>query len=115
MRVPVHVAALFPYTTLFRSRGVGFRQVGGVRRHNGGVVGAEDVDGDRARGAVGARNRETVGVGGAGDELVMRRARGVAPRAVRVDRELAVAAGRIGLGYEMRVAVDVADAQRPGG
>src|SRR5205085_6599608 len=81
----------FPYTTLFRSgnvgRRVGLGQVGRVSRQDRGVVGAEDVDGDGRGGAVGARNRERVGIGRAVDELVVRRAGGVGPGAVGAGSE----------------------------
>ena len=82
---------------------------------NRGVVGAEDVDGDRAEGAVGAGDREGVGVGGAGGELVVRRAGGVGPGAGGVDGEGAVAADGGGLRHEGDGAVDVADGERAGG
>ena len=58
---------------------------------------------------------EGVGVGGAGDELVVRRAGGVGPGAGGIDGEGAVAAGGAGLRHEGRRAVDVADGQRAGG
>src|SRR5437762_2597396 len=79
-------SALFPYTTLFRS----------------GVVGAEDVEGDRGQRAVGAGDRERVAVGRAGGKLVVRRAGRVGPGAGAVDREGAVGAGGGGLGDEGR-------------
>ena len=66
-------------------------------------------------GAVGARDREGVGVGGAGRKLVVRRARGVGPGAGGVDGEGAVAAGGGGLRHEAGRAVDVADGERAGG
>ena len=94
---------------------VGLGQIADVGGENRGVVGAEDVDGDRAEGAVGAGDREGVGVGGAGGELVVGRAGGVGPGAGGVDREGAVAAGGAGLRHEGRGAVDVADGQRAGG
>src|SRR4029079_3186525 len=87
----------------------------GVRGELDRVVGAEDVDGDRAERAVGARDREGVGVGGAGRNLVVRRARGVGPGAGGVDGEGAVATGSGGLRHEAGRAVDVADGERAGG
>src|SRR4029079_15952333 len=86
--------------------------VGGDNR---GVVGAEDVDGDRGEGAVGAGDREGVGVGGAGRKLVVRRARGVGTGAGGLDGEGAIAAGGGGLRHEAGRAVDVADGERAGG
>ena len=65
--------------------------------------------------AVGAGDREGVGVGGAGDELVVRRAGGVGPGAGGIDGEGAVAADGAGLRHEGGRAVDVADGQRAGG
>ena len=95
---------------------IGLGQVADVGGQHRGVVGAEDVDGDRGGGAVGARDREGVGVGGAGRRTRCgRRARGVGPGAGGVDREGAVAAGGGGLRHEARRAVDVADGQRAGG
>src|SRR5437762_51002 len=79
-------SALFPYTTLFRS----------------GVVGAEDVEGDRGQRAVGAGDRERVAVGRAGGKRVVRRAGRVGPGAGGVDREGAVGAEGGGLGDEGR-------------
>src|SRR5439155_678709 len=71
-------------------------------REDRGVVGAEDVDGDRGQRAVGAGDRERVAVGRAGGKLVVRRARRVGPGAGAVDREGAVGAGGGGLGSEER-------------
>ena len=85
---------------------VRLRDVGGQHRR---VVGAEDVDGDRGQRAVGAGDREGVGVGGAGHELVVGGACGVGPGAGAIDGEGAVAAGGAGLRHEGRRAVDVAD------
>src|SRR5207244_2888312 len=83
-------------------------------REDRGVVGAEDVDGDRGQRAVGAGDRERVAVGRAGGRLEVRRARRVGPGAGAVDREGAVGAGGGGLGDEGRRAVDVADGERAG-
>src|SRR6185369_13511394 len=94
---------------------VGLAQIADVGGEHRGVVGAEDVDFDRAEGAVGAGDREGVGVGGAGHELVVRRAGGVGPGAGGVDGEGAVAAGGGGLRHEAGGAVDVADGERAGG
>src|SRR4029079_11212141 len=96
-------------------RRVGLAQIADVGGDNRGVVGAEDVDGDRAEGAVGAGDREGVGVGGAGGKLVVRRAGGVGPGAGGVDGEGAVAADGGGLRHEGGGAVDVADGERAGG
>src|SRR5205823_6390395 len=93
----------------------GLGQLDRSDRQNGGVVGAEDVDGDRGQGAVGARHREGVGVGGAANELVVGGIRCVCPTLCRSDREVAVAAGGGSLRHEGRRAVDVADGQRAGG
>src|SRR6185295_18138902 len=86
--------------------------VGGEHR---GVVGAEDVDGDGRGSAVGAGDREGVGVGGAVLELVVRGACGVGPGAGGIDGEGAVAADGGGLRHEAGRAVDVADGERAGG
>src|SRR6185369_11900658 len=94
---------------------VGLAQIADVGGEHRGVVGAEDVDFDRAEGAVGAGDREGVGVGGAGHELVVRRAGGVGPGAGGIDGEGAVAAGGGGLRHEAGRAVDVADGERAGG
>ena len=94
---------------------VGLAQIADVGGDNRGVVGAEDVDGDRAEGAVGAGDREGVGVGGAGGKLVVRRAGGVGPGAGGVDGEGAVAADGGGLRHEGGGAVDVADGEHAGG
>src|SRR5207302_723364 len=80
-----------------------------------GVVGAEDVDGDRGQRAVGAGDRERVAVGRAGGKLVVRRARRVGPGAGAVDREGAVGAGGGGLGDEGGRAGDGVDGGRAGG
>ena len=66
-------------------------------------------------GAVGAGDREGVGVGGAGGKLVVCRAGGVGPGAGGVDGEGAVAADGGGLRHEGGGAVDVADGERAGG
>ena len=66
-------------------------------------------------GAVGAGDREGVGVGGAGGKLVVRRAGGVGPGAGGVDGEGAVAADGGGLRHEGGGAVDVADGEHAGG
>ena len=68
-----------------------------------------------AGGAVGAGDREGVGVGGAGRELVVLRAGGVGPGAGGVDGEGAVAADGAGLRHEGGGAVDVADGEHAGG
>src|SRR5207342_2030003 len=94
---------------------VGLAQIADVGGEHRGVVGAEDVDGDRAEGAVGAGDREGVGVGGARGKLVVRRAGGVGPGAGGVDGEGAVAADGGGLRHEAGGAVDVADGERAGG
>src|SRR5436190_1059229 len=88
LRVGREDRSLFPYATLFRSRG---------------------------QRAVGAGDRERVAVGRAGGKLVVRRAGRVGPGAGAVDREGAVGAGGGGLGDEGRRAVDVADGERAGG
>src|SRR4029077_4322917 len=95
--------------------GVGLGQVLDVGRQHRGIVGAEDVDGHRGVGAVGAHHVEDVGIGGTGDELVVRRAGGVGPAAGRIDGEGAVGPSRAGLGHEGGRAVDVADRQHAGG
>src|SRR5207248_1576609 len=94
---------------------VGLGQVGRVGREDRGVVGAEDVGADRGKGAVDRRHRVRGGVGGAVDELVVRRARRVGPAAGGVPRGRAADLGRAGLGDEGGRAVDVADGQRAGG
>src|SRR5205807_1773840 len=94
---------------------LGLGQVLRGGREDRGVVGAEDVDGDRGQRAVGAGDRERVAVGRAGGKLVVRRAGRVGPGAGAVDREGAVGAGGGGLGDEGRRAVDVADGERAGG
>ena len=65
--------------------------------------------------AVGAGDREGVGVGGAVLELVVLGVRGVGPGAGAIDGEGAVAADGAGLRHEARRAVDVADGERAGG
>src|SRR5207249_3768151 len=92
-----------------RRGGVG--QVAGVGGENRGCVGAEDVDGVQGYRARRASDLEGVGIGGAGDKLVVRRARRVGPGAGGVDREGAVAADRGGLSDKGGRAVDVADGQ----
>ena len=88
--------------------GCGYR-----RRQHRGVVGAEDVDGAPMSCVPSALDHvERVGIGRAGDELVVGRVRGVGPARRCVDRERAVAAGGVGLRDEGRRAVDVADGQR---
>ena len=91
-------------------------QVRGVRRHHRGVVGAEDVDGDRGGGAVAAEHAEAVGIGGAGGELVVgagRRCR--SRRRWRRSRTCRSDAGGVVWVWKRRRAVDVADGQRAGG
>src|SRR5207302_515587 len=95
-------------------RRVGLGQVAGVGGENRGVVGAEDVDGDRGQRAVGAGHREGVGIGGAGDELEVGRARRGGRGAGGVDREGAVAAYRGGRGDKGGWGVYVADGQPAG-
>src|SRR5207253_2290508 len=80
-----------------------------------GIVGAEDVDGHRGVGAVGAHHVEDVGIGGAGDELVVGQASEVDPLGRRVDGQVPVAPSRPSLGHEGGRAVDVADGQHAGG
>ena len=60
-----------------------------------------------------ARYRERVGIGGAGNKLVVRRARRVGPRPGRIDGERAVAAIRARLRHERRCAVQVAGVSVP--
>src|SRR5207302_785465 len=81
---------------------VGLGQVLRGGREDRGVVGAEDVDGDRGQRAVGAGDRERVAVGRAGGKLVVRRARRVGPGAGAVDRAGAVGAGGCGLRHDVR-------------
>src|SRR5206468_410488 len=92
---------------------VGLGEVLGSRRQHGGVVGAGDVDGDRGLGVVGRLDGERVGVDHAVLELVVGGIRHIGPVAGAVDRELAVAAGAVGLRLEGLCAVDVADALFP--
>src|SRR5205823_3259472 len=94
---------------------VGLGQVLRGGREDRGVVGAEDVDGDRRKRAGGAGGRERVAFGGAGGKLVVRRARRVGPGAGAVDREGAVGAGLCLHGALPIWAVDVADGERAGG
>ena len=62
------------------------------------------------------RTVEGVGVGGAGDELVVGRVGGVGPGTVGVDRELCRSVPAVlALRHEGRGAVDVADGQRAAG
>src|SRR4029077_398260 len=75
---------------------VGLGQIADVGGEHRGVVGAEDVDGHRGERAVGAGDREGVGIGGAGRELVVLGACGVGPGTGAVDGEGAVAAGGAG-------------------
>ena len=98
-----------------RGHRAAFRNRGGIAVRHRRVVGAEDVDGHRGEGAVGAGDREGVGVGGAGRELVVLRAGGVGPGAGAIDGEGAVAADGAGLRHEAGGAVDVADGERAGG
>src|SRR5207302_1101241 len=93
----------------------GLGQVAGIGGEFRAVVGAGDVDVAGGQRCVGRGYREGVAIGGAGDELVVRRARRVGPGAGGVDREAAVAAGGGGLGNKGGRAVDVADGQRAGG
>ena len=98
-----------------RGHRAAFRNRGGIAVRHRRVVGAEDVDGHRGEGAVGAGDREGVGVGGAGRKLVVLRAGGVGPGAGAIDGEGAVAADGAGLRHEAGRAVDVADGERAGG
>src|SRR4029078_1537016 len=94
---------------------VGLGQVADGRGEQRRVVGAEDVDGDGRGSAVGAGDREGVGVGGAVLELVVLGVRGVGPGACAIDGEGAVAADGAGLRHEAGGAVDVADGKHAGG
>src|SRR5207302_1470487 len=94
---------------------VGLGQVLRGGREDRGVVGAEDVDGDRGQRAVGAGDRERVAVGRAGGKLVVRRARRVGPGAgAEIGRASCRARGG-GPGDDGRRAVNVADGGRAGG
>src|SRR5207245_2772435 len=93
--------------------GLGQGRRGG--REDRGVVGAEDVEGDRGQGAVETGGGARRGGGRAGGKLVVRRAGRVGPGAGGVDREGAVGAEGGGLGDEGRRAVGVADGARVGG
>src|SRR5205807_893601 len=94
---------------------LGLGQVLRGGREDRGVVGAEDVDGDRGQRAVGAGDRERVAVGRAGGKLVVRRARRVGRSEERRVGEGGGGGGGGGLGDEGRRAVDVADGERAGG
>src|SRR5205807_2437401 len=94
---------------------VGLGQVLRGGREDRGVVGAEDVDGDRGQRAVGAGDRERVAVEIGRASCRERRARCVGAGAGAVDREGAVGAGGGGLGDEGRRAVYVVDGERAGG
>src|SRR5262249_57973071 len=85
--------------------------VGGEQR---GVVGVGDVVDYRCGGAVGAGDREGVGVGGAGRELVVGRARGVGPGAAAGNGEGAVEADGAGLRHEGGGVVDVGAGEQIG-
>src|SRR5205814_7853050 len=70
-------------------------------RHTNCVIdGSSDVCAYDLVGAVGAHHVEDVGIGGAGDELVVRRAGRVGPVARRIDGKGAVGPSRAGLGDE---------------
>src|SRR5439155_1032041 len=94
---------------------VGLGQVLRGGREDRGVVGAEDVDGDRGQRAVGAGDRERVAVGRAGGKLVVRRDRKVGAWGSAVDRGGAGGAGGGSMGERGWSAVVGADGERAGG
>src|SRR5207245_517446 len=84
-------------------------------REDRGVVGAEDVDGDRGQRAVGAGDRERVAVGRGEGTLLECRARRVAHGAGAVDREGAVGAGGGGARHEFPTRRSADLGERAGG
>src|SRR5205807_6524782 len=94
---------------------VGLRSVPTRRSSDLGVVGAEDVDGDRGQRAVGAGHRERVAVGRAGGKLVVRRARRVGPGAGAVEDRNSTRLNSSHLVNSYRVACYNTDGERAGG
>src|SRR5205823_1498907 len=94
---------------------VGLGQVLRGGREDRGVVGAEDVDGDRGQSGGGDGCSPGVSLGRAGGRLVVRRPRRVGLVVVVVGREGAVSVFPCTTLFRSRRAVDVADGERAGG